>query len=60
MLNFLSILEYNIGFQWVLRPRCLDINSILVIAKTANRVEDDFPERCLPYYRENSNPRLDQ
>ncbi|KAG4092974.1 hypothetical protein H8356DRAFT_1338097 [Neocallimastix lanati (nom. inval.)] len=50
--------EYSIGFRWVLLTRYgYKFNARVV--KAANRNEDDCPDRCPCYIRENSNPRLE-
>jgi len=49
MLNY-KYPEYTIGFRWILHARC-GYTFDARVAKVANRIEDDCPERCHCYYR---------
>jgi len=42
--------EFSIGFQWVIRARC-GYKFDARVAKAANMIEEDCPERCSYCYR---------
>jgi len=54
----ISILNLALGSDGVLCSRC-GYKFDTRVAKAANMIEDDCPERCPYCYRETSNPRLE-